>query len=144
MTLHKHDPISEGAMNWVSPDHTICQTIREAYHLTSNEEARLKLRVATSMAKSMTKKLEEYKRNWKQGFWEPNENFPIKRHNKPIDVLFLCWDDNANSMYRFWQCARYLGLNCVMFKGKAHPFGYPNQAPIFSYSLHKIHNLFNN
>lgn len=130
MAIHKHEAVSEESMNWQSPDNTICQTIRNAYHRIDDEQARHDLRVATSMAKSMTAKLEEYKRNWRQGFWDKNESFAFQRHNKPIDVLFLCWDDNANTMYRFWQCAKYLGLHSVMFKGKTHPFGYPNQAPI--------------
>jgi hypothetical protein len=130
MPIHRHEPISEEAMKWVSQQHTICETLREAYHLIDNEEARLKLRIATSMAKSMTAKLSEYKRNWRNGFWDDNEKFPVNYNRKPIDVLFLCWDDNSNTMYRFWQCARHLGLNSVMFKGKPHPFGYPMQAPI--------------
>lgn len=128
MPIRRHDPIAESEMNRISPDNTICQTLREAYHLIENPEARLKLRVATSMAKSMTAKLQEYKRNWRVGFWDENPEFPVKR--KPIDVLFLCWDDNASTMARFWQCARYLGLNSIMFKGKPHPFQYPNEAPI--------------
>jgi len=49
---------------------------------------------------------------------------------KPIDVLFLAWDDNCNTMWRFWQCAVSLGLNSIMFKGRDHPFGYKNQSPI--------------
>ena len=133
MPIHKHDPIPEDQMNRISPRHTICETIREAYHQLDPEkdaDARLKLRIATSMAKSMTNKLTEYKRNWTQGFWDDNERFPKDSTRKPIDVLFLCWDDNSNTMARFWQCARYLGLNSVMFKGRPHPFGYPNQAPI--------------
>ena len=47
-----------------------------------------------------------------------------------FDVLFLTYDDNANTGYRFWQCARHLGLNSAMFKGVRHSFGYPKQAPI--------------
>lgn len=82
------------------------------------------------MAKAMTKKLTEYKRNWQSGFFDDNDNYPINKNRKPIDVLFLCWDDNANTGYRFWMCAKYLGLNAVMFKGKQHDFGYPAQAPL--------------
>lgn len=128
--LHKHEPVPEKAMDWISPENTICNTIRQAYHLIDNDEARLKLREATAMAKAMTAKLQQYNRNWRKGFWSENEDFPFERHKKPIDVLFLCWDDNANTMFRFWQCAKYLGLNAVMFKGKEHAFGYPQQAPI--------------
>jgi hypothetical protein len=80
------------------------------------------------MAKAMTAKLESYKRNSSKGMWDENEKYPFDK--KPIDVLFLTYDDNCNTGYRFWMCAKYLGLNAVMFKGKAHPFGYPMQAPI--------------
>jgi hypothetical protein len=145
MTLHRHEPISEEEMNHVSPNHTICETLRGVYHEISRldnrwndkhgdspyddfEEIRYNLRIATSMAKAMTNKLESYKRNSSKGMWDENEKYPYDK--KPIDVLFLTYDDNCNTGYRFWMCAKYLGLNAVMFKGKAHPFGYPMQAPI--------------
>lgn len=134
MALHKHEPISEDQMNWASPQNTICETLREVYHRSTDPEAKLKCRIATAMAKAMTQKLTEYKRNWQKGFWAPNDRFEratgLKPHSKPIDVLFLAWDDNANTGYRFWKCAQHLGLNSVMFKGKPHAFGYPEQAPI--------------
>lgn len=118
-------------MNWISPQDTICETIRAIYNLSDNPKARLKCREAIAMAKAMSAKLTEYNRTWRNGFFEENHNFPASRGSKfPIDVLFLCWDDNANTGYRFWQCAKYLGLNSVMFKGKAHSFGYPAQAPL--------------
>lgn len=41
--------------------HSICQTIRDIYHLTDNEELKLKCRVAMSMTKAMHSKLKEYK-----------------------------------------------------------------------------------
>ena len=47
-----------------------------------------------------------------------------------FDVLFLAYDDNANTGLRFWKCARHLGLNAAMFKGKRHDLGYPEQAPL--------------
>lgn len=127
--IHKHEPVPEEAMQWSSPDNTICETLRRIYHKTTDDDLRLELRTATAMAKSMSRRLEEYKRNWKQGFYEPNDAFP-RHHRKSIDVLILCYDDNSNTMYRFWQCARFLGLNAVMFKGKKHAFGYPVQAPL--------------
>jgi hypothetical protein len=122
-------------MEWISPDNTICQALREIYHSTDNPKARLRCREATAMAKAMSAKLEEYQRNWSSGFWDTNPHFrqvagDKAADRKPIDVLFLAYDDNANTGYRFWQCARFLGLNAVMFKGKAHPFGYPQQAPV--------------
>jgi hypothetical protein len=33
-------------------------------------------------------------------------------------------------MYRFWMCAKHLGLNAIAIKGKMHPFMYPFQAPL--------------
>ncbi len=41
--------------------HSICQTIRDIYHLTDNEELRLKCRVAMAMTKAMHEKLKWYK-----------------------------------------------------------------------------------
>jgi len=40
---------------------TICQELREIYHMIDNEEAKLKVRVAMSMAKKIVDKLREYK-----------------------------------------------------------------------------------
>jgi hypothetical protein len=42
--------------------HTICQTLRDIYALTDNEEIKLKTRIAMSMAKSMHNKLKQYKK----------------------------------------------------------------------------------
>lgn len=143
MPLHKHEAISEEEMNHVSPNHTICETLRGVYHNIKKvdklyesgkdgsiflQDAMYDIRVATSMAKAMTAKLESYKRNSSKGMWDENEKYPFDK--KPIDVLFLTYDDNCNTGYRFWMCAKYLGLNAVMFKGKPHPFGYPMQAPL--------------
>jgi hypothetical protein len=140
--VRNHQPVPESDMDWVSPDNTICETIRRAYHTikkydeqdlhgsTLMAQAMLDLRIATAMAKSMSAKLTEYNRKWSNGFYENNQSFPKKRHSKMLDVLFLCWDDNSNTGWKFLQCARYLGLNAVMFKGKPHPFNYPNQAPV--------------
>jgi len=50
--------------------------------------------------------------------------------SRQIDVLMLAKNDWANTGYRFWRCVRSLGLNSIMFKGNAHPFAYPNQAPL--------------
>ncbi|MFH0824397.1 MAG: hypothetical protein V2B18_16715, partial [Pseudomonadota bacterium] len=48
----------------------------------------------------------------------------------PLDVLLLCFDDNSNSMFRYWKCLKHLGLNAIAFKGRLHPFGYPVQVPL--------------
>lgn len=140
--IHKHEPVSEEQMNWISPDETVCETLRHAYAEIKSvndeaifgdnrlDDAMLQIRTATAMAKSMTRKLQEYNRNWRKGFWDANENFTAYAGARPIDVLFIAWDDFANTGFRFWQCAKYLGLNSLMVKGKSHAFGYPAQAPV--------------
>jgi glycosyltransferase involved in cell wall biosynthesis len=72
---HKHEPVSEQEMDWISPLNTICETIRGIYSLTDNPEARLKCREATAMAKAMSRKLTQYKAGWREGFFDPNPNF---------------------------------------------------------------------
>lgn len=63
MPYKKHTPVSERMMDRriYEGEHTICQTIRDMYHLTDNEEIRLKCRLAMSMAKSMCEKLMQYR-----------------------------------------------------------------------------------
>jgi len=53
-----------------------------------------------------------------------------QNNGKLIDVLMLAKNDWANTGYRFWRCARSLGLNTIMFKGERHAFRYENQAPL--------------
>jgi hypothetical protein len=45
--------------------HTICQTLRDIYHLTDNPEIKLKLRLASAMSKHMQAKLKWYRENAK-------------------------------------------------------------------------------
>jgi len=40
---------------------SICQKLRDIYHLTDNEEIKLTCRIAMAMAKSMQNKLKKYK-----------------------------------------------------------------------------------
>jgi len=47
-----------------------------------------------------------------------------------LDVLFLTYNDWANTGWKFIQCARRLGLKCMGFKGNYHPYFYPEQTPI--------------
>ena len=47
-----------------------------------------------------------------------------------IDVLFLAFDDWANTGWRFFKCAQMAGLNVMGFKANIHPFFYPEQLPI--------------
>ena len=57
MSLHKHEPVSEGEMKVVSPRYSICECLRQCYWMTSDPNLKLKLREATAMAKAMGKKL---------------------------------------------------------------------------------------
>lgn len=41
--------------------HSICQTLRDIYHMTENGEIQLKARVAMAMTKAMHEKLKSYK-----------------------------------------------------------------------------------
>ena len=112
MPLHEHEPVSEA-------------------------EAKLKLRVATAMAKSMSNKLVEKSgdKAWhvRSQMWDQNPEYwkqGTGHYRKPIDVLMITYDDFANTMYRFWLCAKNLGLNAVAIKGKSHMLQYPVQAPL--------------
>jgi len=41
--------------------HTICQTIRDIYHMIDDPDVKLRLRLAMAMAKAMNDKLQYYK-----------------------------------------------------------------------------------
>ncbi len=63
MTLKKREPIDEREMDitrWEG-HHSICQTLRDIYHLTADPEIKLKARVAMAMTKAMHEKLKYYK-----------------------------------------------------------------------------------
>jgi len=66
----KYKPCNEKYMAKEYPENTICQVLRETYHLTNEPLVKMNLRVAVSMAKAMTKKLREYKADWSKGFWD--------------------------------------------------------------------------
>lgn len=67
MSYPKHQPVPEKTMDISNYEghHSICQTLRDIYHMTDNEDIKLKCRIAVSMAKSMQKKLKWYKENTK-------------------------------------------------------------------------------
>lgn len=65
-----HEPCPEEDMRKKVRVNTICSVLRQIYRRTDDEEIRLMTRVATTMAKKMSNKLEQYKRNWDIGFWE--------------------------------------------------------------------------
>jgi len=68
--LRKHNPVSVLYMKVNYPKHSICQLLRETYRMTDDENVKLNMRIAISMAKSMDRKLKEYSPNWTDGFWE--------------------------------------------------------------------------
>ncbi len=63
MPYPRHKPAPEEAMDRTvfEGENTLCQTIRDMYHMTEDPEIRLKLRVALTMSKSMCRKLMEYR-----------------------------------------------------------------------------------
>lgn len=140
--LHYHKPVSEEQMKAKSPRYSICETLRQAYHLIDNDDAKIKLREATAMAKAMSRKIagdEGEKWYVRDRMWGPNPNHQSYANwlKRPIDVLMICYDDFANTLARFWQCARYLGLNAIAVKGVKHPFRYPYQAPLHPSLMHQ-------
>lgn len=67
--LSAHEPCPEQDMLKKVRVNTICATLRQIYRRTNDEEVKLLVRIATTMAKKMGEKLEQYKRHWDQGFW---------------------------------------------------------------------------
>ena len=62
MPYKRHQPASEEDMNKrMKGDNTLCNILREMYHMTDNPEIRLKCRIAFSMGKAMCQKLSDYK-----------------------------------------------------------------------------------
>jgi ABC-type Zn uptake system ZnuABC Zn-binding protein ZnuA len=68
--LHKHEPIAEKVMGHVSPNNSVCQVLRDIYHRTDDPYIKLNCRVAVTMAKKMSDKLTEHKKEWQEGFWD--------------------------------------------------------------------------
>lgn len=71
MPYPRHTPVSEEEMLKPATEeemafaryaghHTICQTLRDIWAATDNDEIKMKCRLAISMAKAMHKKLKEY------------------------------------------------------------------------------------
>ena len=65
MPYKRVEPVSEEKMlnERYKNHHTICETLREIYLMTEDEEIRYKCRLAMAMAKKMQDKLKEYKNN---------------------------------------------------------------------------------
>lgn len=62
------DPVDVKEMEKLkfSGNFTICQTLRDTYAITQQEDIRLRLRIIMAMAKSMDNKLREYKNIFKR------------------------------------------------------------------------------
>ena len=60
MPIRKHEPVPESVMEQKSEINTICNVLRQIYHKTDDKEIRLNCRIATSMAKSMSRRLRFY------------------------------------------------------------------------------------
>lgn len=66
MGYKRREPVPEKEMDktrWEG-HHTVCQTLRDIYHLTDDEEIRYKCRLAMSMSKAMHEKLKWYKKTY--------------------------------------------------------------------------------
>ena len=63
MPYKRREPVSESEMDrkrWEG-HFTICQKLRDIYHMTDDPDVRLNLRLAMAMAKAMNDKLQYYK-----------------------------------------------------------------------------------
>jgi hypothetical protein len=56
----KYEPEEESRMSHVGYFLTPCEVLRQVYAMTDNPEIRMKLRIATSMCKSMATRLTTY------------------------------------------------------------------------------------
>ena len=63
MPYKKRNPVSIEEMNRSRYEghHTICQFLRDIFHMTDNEEIKMKCRIGMAMAKAMQEKLKWYK-----------------------------------------------------------------------------------
>jgi hypothetical protein len=72
MSYKRREPVSEKEMlkDRYEGHHTVCQTLRDIYALTENEDIKYKCRLAMAMCKAMHKRLKKYKKM----FDEQNES----------------------------------------------------------------------
>jgi len=63
MPYPRHKPVSEEEMDFdrYSGHYSICQYLRDIYHMTDNSEIKMKCRVGMAMTKAMNQKLQDYK-----------------------------------------------------------------------------------
>lgn len=76
------EKLIKGITRTVNPIRTLCEVLREIWDKSlevENEDLRAevqgKLKEAYLMGKKMDRKLNEYKRNWWDGFYQNNENY---------------------------------------------------------------------
>lgn len=62
MPYKRHTPVPESVMDISNYEghHSICQTLRDIYHLTDNDEIKMKCRIGMAMTKAMHRKLKKY------------------------------------------------------------------------------------
>jgi hypothetical protein len=70
MPYKRRNPVSESEMDRTRYErhHTICQTLRDIYHMTTDSEIKLKCRVGVAMAKAMQERLKFYHKKEKAGW----------------------------------------------------------------------------
>jgi len=63
MPYKKYPPVDEATMDRkrFEGHHSVCQTLRDIYHLTDDPEIKLKCRLAVAMTKAMHERLKWYK-----------------------------------------------------------------------------------
>lgn len=63
MPYPRREPVPESEMDRTRYEghHSVCQQLRDIYHMTDNPDIRLKLRLAMAMTKAMNDKLQYYK-----------------------------------------------------------------------------------
>ena len=85
------DKVDKDGPNWayhVGSKCTICEVLRDIYHMVDDNAVREKLRVAHDMAKRMSKKLKEYNKKVYRDWWDANPEYEKKleeRMNKGLD-----------------------------------------------------------
>lgn len=69
MPYKKYEPIEEKIMDKTRFEghHSICQMLRDIYHMTEDQEIKIKCRIGMSMTKSMHRKLKKYKEQEARG-----------------------------------------------------------------------------
>ncbi len=83
MPYKRRVPVSESEMDitrWEG-HHSVCQTIRDIYHLTDNIEVKMKCRLAMARTKSMHEKLKEYKAIYGKNLSQEYNNSELEEGN---------------------------------------------------------------